>query len=194
MKQETVRKFVVTVFACFAITGVFGQGLVILNNNPQTLVSVFAGGPPISGPTGSFFFGLLTSATGTAGSFTFQNLYATNSGVAVGRFIGGTVSVPGWAAGTTKFYEIAGWGSSLGTTFNPIWLTVTPGPSFGISVLGSGVAGGTTAGGQSFPTLPLFGGTGITSGFTLNTLIPEPSGMALGGLGVGALLIFRRRR
>jgi hypothetical protein len=177
-------------------TGAFAQGVVIFNNSPATLVSSQNPGQTataISGAAGSFFFGLLTSATGAPGSFTFANLYATNSGAAAGRFIGGTVGVTGWAAGTTMSYEVAGWTSALGTTFNPAWLTTHPGGFFGTSVVGSGVAGGTTAGGQSFPTLPLFGGTGIGTGFVL-TGVPEPSSMALAGLGAAALLIFRRRK
>jgi hypothetical protein len=181
-------------------TGAFAQGVVIFNNNPATLVSsgqTAQTATAISGAAGSYFFGLLTSATGAAGSFTFQNLYGTNSAVGAGRFFGGTVSVPGWAAGTTMSYEVAGWGSSLGHTFNPAWLTSAPNGFFGVSAVGSGIAGGTTAGGQSFPTLPLFGGTGIGTGFALTgptSVVPEPSSMALAGLGAAALLIFRRRK
>jgi len=97
------------------------------------------------------------------------------------------------------FYELAGWSSAGGaTTFNAAWVksdgtaAASGLPSlFGVSPIGSGVAGG---GAQSLPTLQLFGGaSGIQSGFTL-TGVPEPTSMALAGLGAAALLIFRRRK
>ena len=182
-------------------TGAFAQGVVIFNNNPATLVSsgvTASTATAISGPAGSYYFGLLTSPTGGAGTWTFSNLFATNSAAAAGRFIGGTVPVPGWAPGTTQSYQVAGWSSSLGHTWNPAWLASQPaGGQFGVSAIASGVAGGTTAGGQSFPTLPLFGGTGIGTGFALTGttgVVPEPTSMALAGLGAAALLIFRRRK
>jgi len=181
-------------------TGAFAQGVVIFNNNPATLVSSGASAQTataISGTAGSYYFGLLTSPTGGAGTWTFANLYATNSAAAAGRFIGGTVPVSGWAPGTTQSYQVAGWSSTLGATFNPSWLVTQPANGFfGTSAIASGVAGGTTAGGQSFPTLPLFGGTGIGTGFALTgaSVVPEPSSMALAGLGAAALLIFRRRK
>jgi hypothetical protein len=177
-------------------TGAFAQGLVNFANNPQTLVSANIGGnvAAINGPSGSYYFALLTSAT-PAGPFTFTTLMGTNLVNSTGgRFSGGNgVQVPNWAPGTTMNYEVAGWDASLGSTFNPAWLTVAPATGlFGISAVGSGVAGG---GAQSLPTLLLFGGTGITSGFSLTgTSVPEPSSMALAGSGAAALLSFRRRK
>jgi hypothetical protein len=179
-------------------TGAFAQGLVNFANNPQTLVSANINGnlANISGPSGSYYFALLT-ATAPTGPFTFTGLLGTNLVNATGgRFSGGNgVAVPNWAPGTTLNYEIAGWDASLGSTFNPAWLTTAPSTGlFGISAVGSGVAGG---GAQSLPTLQLFGGTGITSGFSLTgtgPIVPEPSSMALAGLGAAALLIFRRRK
>ena len=177
-------------------TGAFAQGLVNFANNAGTLVSANIGGnvATTSGPAGSYYFGLLTSAT-AAGPFTFANVLGTNQVTANGgRFTGGNgIAVNGWAPGSTMFYEVAGWEQSLGTTFNPAWLTTAPSGLFGLSVVGSGVAGG---GSQSLPSLPLFGGTGITQGFTLTggASVPEPSSMALIGLGAAALVIFRRRK
>jgi hypothetical protein len=175
-------------------TGAFAQGLVSFANNPQTLVSANIAGnvAALTGPAGSYYFALLT-APGAAGPFTFANVYGTNLvNTSGGRFSGntaGSVVVTGWAPGATLSYEVAAWESSLGPTFNAAWLTTHPNGLFGVSAVGSGVAGG---GAQSLPTLQLFGGTGITAGFTL-TSVPEPTSMALVGLGAAALLIFRRR-
>jgi len=175
-------------------TGAFAQGLVNFANAPQQLISANIGGnvASISGAAGSYYFGLLISSNGAAGSFTFPNVYGTNSGIAAGRFSGGNgITVNGWAPGVTMSYQVVGWSSSLGTTFNNAWLTKPPtGGLFGESSIASGVAGG---GSQSLPPLIPFGGTGIPTGFTL-TSVPEPSSMALAGLGAAALLIFRRRK
>jgi len=176
-------------------TGAFAQGLINFANSPTTLVSANIGGntAAISGAAGSYYFGLLTSPTGGAGTWTFSGLYATNLVNSTGgRFSGGNgVAVPNWAAGTTQSYEVAAWSSALGHDFNPTWLVNAPGGLFGVSAVGTGVAGG---GAQSLPTMQLFGGaTGIQAGFTL-TAVPEPTSMALAGLGAAALLIFRRRK
>jgi len=183
-------------------TGAFAQGLVNFFNNGTTLASFGpnGAGAATTGAAGSYYFGLLTSATGAAGSFQFANVYATNQAVA-GRFFGGaSVTVAGWAAGATMSYEIAGWSQSLGTTFNPNWLTGNFGAAsgfFGLSGVGSGQAGGSTATG-TLPNFNLFGGTGLTSGFNMaptgGVVTPEPTSMALAGLGAAALLIFRRRK
>jgi len=176
-------------------TGAFAQGLINFANSPATLVSADIGGnvAAINGTAGSYYFGLLTSATGTAGSFSFAGVYGTNLvNASGGRFSGGNgVVIPNWAPGATMFYEVAGWSGTLGHDFNPSWLTAAPTTGlFGISASASGVAGG---GPNSLPPLVPFGGTGIPSGFTV-VATPEPTSMALAGLGAAALLIFRRRK
>jgi len=175
-------------------TGAFAQGVVNFANSASTLVTATINGSTASiagSATATYYFALLTGNTAT-GPFTFSGNYATNS-VAAGRFVENGVTVNGWAAGTTKFYEIAGWSSSLGASWTPGWQVQPPAGLFGISAIGSGTAGGTDANGNAIPPLPLFGGSGITSGFNL-TSVPEPTSMALAGLGAAALLIFRRRK
>jgi hypothetical protein len=176
-------------------TGTFAQGLINFFNNPSTLISVGPPGVPGVMPAnnaGAYYFGLLIAPVGST-AFTFANVYGTNQSVA-GRFTGGNgVPVPGWAAGVTMQYEIVGWSADLGATFNASWLTQFPTSApFGFSGIGTGAAGGATATG-TLPNFNLFGGTGLTSGFAM-ALIPEPSSMALTGLGAAALLICRRRK
>jgi hypothetical protein len=93
------------------------------------------------------------------------------------------------------FYEVAGWSASLGPVFNPNWLNNQFGGVsgfFGVSGIASGAAGGGSP--VPAPALPLFGGTGL-QGFSMTpTTVPEPTSMALAGLGAAALLIFRRRK
>src|SRR5579859_5700215 len=159
-----MKRIVSTLCLSMMAFGALAQGLINFENTPTTLISAVGVGnaTTLSGPPGAYLFGLLI-APAPVGPFTFSGLYATNivssSG---GRFSGGNgVAVSGWAPGATMFYEIFGWASSDGTIYNPAWInadgTGNPGRPdlFGISSIGSGVAGG---GPQSLPPLPLFGG------------------------------------
>ena len=84
-----------------AVPAVFAQGTVIFANTQTTLVSSGPAGLalPISGPPGSYYFGLLIAPVGTlaASQFAFTGVYATNSAVA-GRILpsGYSPAVPGW--------------------------------------------------------------------------------------------------
>jgi hypothetical protein len=187
-------KTIATLLTIFAIgTSAFAQGTVTFNNNPATLITLGYGGQggliPAGAP-GSYYFGLLTSFTGAAGSFTFSGVYGTNN-AAAGRFTGGTATLASIAPGTTFFFEVAGWSASLGATFDPSWLDFNPtSGNFGVSGVGTATAGGGT---PPAPPGIIFGATGLTSGFGLEPPIaPEPSTMALAALGACVLLIRRR--
>jgi len=181
-------------------TGAFAQGLVTFANTGITQISTTpAGGTAAAfsaSPVGSYYFALLTSASG-AGPFSFSGVTATNTASA-GRMgpPGYTPTVASWAPGATLFYEVAGWSASLGAAFNPNWLNGQFGGAsgfFGTSAIASGAAGGGSP--VPAPALPLFGGTGL-QGFNMSAVgaVPEPTSMALAGLGAAALLIFRRRK
>ncbi len=82
----------------------------------------------------------------------------------------------------------------MGTTFQNSWLSLSqPVPGVGWSSIATGSPGGFNAGtGGTDPNLPIFNATTIASGFLIP--VPEPTTMALAGLGAAALLIFRRRK
>jgi len=186
-------------------TGAFAQGLVNFINTATTQSSATVNGVQgaTSGAPGAYYYALLIANAGTTDpkAFTFSGLYATNL-AAAGRFTGGNnKSVTGWDAGTSKSYEVAIWSASLGTSFNPTWLTLAANDPawgnsgvFGLSGIATGISGG--AGSPASPSYNLFGGaTGIASGFNATPVgVPEPTSMALAGLGAAALLIFRRRK
>jgi hypothetical protein len=188
-------------------TGAFAQGTINFQNSGQTLVTATingntaAIGNSTSGST--FYFGLLISPSTGAANFTFTGLYATNTAATTGGRLGGGngIPVPGWGGGVVMNYELVGWSSTAGHDFNTAWVNADgsvgnrPQDLFGISSIGTGAAGGLDAGGNALPTYNLFGGNGITSGFNLTgATVPEPTSMALAGLGAAALLIFRRRK
>jgi len=182
-------------------TGAFAQGTVVFFPAPSTLSSATINGvqAATSGAAGSYYYGLLTSATPT-GAFTFTGNYATN--LAVAGYFGSpaAITVNGWAAGATMSYEVAVWSKSLGATFQAGWLTGNFGGlsgNFGLSAVATGASGG--LGTPATPAFNLFGGAnGIQNGFNAASVgggaVPEPTSMALAGLGAAALLIFRRRK
>ena len=180
-------------------TGAFAQGTITFVNNNTWLVS--AGGSPLpSGAPATFWFTVLSGAPNATdlATFTPTGAYGTNQ-TSAGRVFGGSgLVVQNWAAGVNRSFVIAGWSANLGTTWNPAWLTGDFGGAstgfFGTSpIVASAAAGGALPDGSSLPPLNMWGGTsGLQSGFNLAP-IPEPTTLALAGLGAAALLIFRRR-
>jgi hypothetical protein len=193
-----MRLVVSALFALSITPAIFAQGLVNFANTANTLVyaqAPYYNGPVsvMSGPPGSYYFGLFFGG-GPFLNPTFTGIYATNTGVN-GLFNGGVVAVPGWGAGTSRDYFVAGWSASVGHDFQPTWfidISTIPAEDFGWSHTGTGTAGD----GTSIPVLNLFdgGGNTITSGFTLVTrLVPEPSTASMIVLGAGVILSYRVR-
>jgi len=196
-----MKKLAVMLGVCAVAAGAFAQGTVQFFPTPSTLSSAKDAQGNVaatSGAAGSYYYGLLTAATPN-GPFTFTGTYATNLSQA--GFFGSPAArtVTGWAPGATMSYEVAMWSSSLGTTWNPLWLVGNfrnASGTFGLSTIATGAAGG--LGVPATPPLSLFGSTGISTGIlgspTGGAVVPEPTSMALAGLGAAALLIFRRRK
>jgi hypothetical protein len=202
-----MRKLAAILCLSALTTGAFAQGLVNFINTATTLSSATVNGTSAAttGNPGSYYYGLLIAAPGTTDllAFRFAGLYATNL-AAPGRFSGGiNVPCPVWAAGAAMSYVVVMWSASLGTDFNAQWLLTGNFPGapwgavFGLSTIATGIAGG--AGTPASPAYNLFGGaTGISQGFGAVQVggvpAPEPSSIALVGLGAAALLISRRRK
>lgn len=198
-----MKKLALTLCLIVTATVAMAQGTVKFANSSTTLVSV--DGAATGTTPGTYFYGLFTAPVGTTDplAFTFSGVYATNT-AAAGRFQGGPntgVTVPGWATSDTRAFIVAGWSANLGHDYQAAWAQpgfFAPGAGyyFGWSGIGTGAAGGTDAGGNPVPVLVTFGAApAITTGFGLPMLpVPEPTTMALAGLGAAALLIFRRRK
>jgi hypothetical protein len=168
------RTFFLVLFLTLC-SSAFAQGLVHFQNTPATLVSFNYGGDirPISGAPGPYYFALLIAPMGGSNvtDFVFCGLYATNIS-AEGRFGGPSeAQVPGILPGQMFGFEIAGWTSEAGPTFQKDWLDVPPCGGMGFSTVGSGIAGGSSTNGI-LPALDLFGGeTGIQVGFTISAVL-----------------------
>jgi hypothetical protein len=136
----------------------------------------------------------------------FTGNYATNTS-ALGRITAatpnanGAVTIPGRAAGETVGLVVVGWNIAAGGTSlvslidsmnrSPdLWTWSASGGRYGISSVAHILLGD----GDLIPNRSVFGaGPGQISGFVLGGVIPEPSAMALIGLG-SAMLVFHRRR
>jgi hypothetical protein len=200
------------VLCCWVKTTSFGQGIVDFENFNNSLIST-SGGPTtglISGPVGTYYFTLLsapTSQTTVNNSLTGWDLassYGYNT-TTPGLMNGNITTDPGtlvlgWGPGEAANFLIVGWSANIGTSYGAAtawWNNGNPnaGPSgyFGISDIAQDVL----VGGNPFPVPTIFGPTpgGEVQGFTLNYYsVPEPSTLALGGLGSAVLLAFSRRR
>jgi hypothetical protein len=204
----------------------FGQGYVSFFNSSSTRFSTnsAAGQAFVTAtakPIGSYYFALFaapstqntisTSVDPTLNGWTYVGI-ATNTAQG-GRLDGNNfdttggsfnaMQTPGFAGGSTADFAIAGWSSSIGTTWAQAqawWANGTHagsasvGGSFGIApTVGNDVVVAAAGGPYNNP----FGTTaGTINGFGLNyyPAIPEPTGFALAGLGAAAMLIFRRRK
>src|SRR6185369_17440302 len=190
-----MKIIVFAVMTLSAAAPLAAQGLVNFANTPSTSVYVQNTYPDSSysimhAAAGTYYFGLFLGQLNQSWSFT--GLYATNTGVD-GLFSGGVVAVPGWAAGTSANYFVAGWRGPH--DFDARWLSFSglP-PIFGVSLNGLGISGDSS----STPVLNLFdGGSGtISSGFfqLQNNLVPEPSAAAIASVGAGLMLVHEIRK
>jgi hypothetical protein len=101
------------------------------------------------------------------------------TGNAAGLIVSTVVTVPGVAGGGSGVAQMVAWDNSTGATWDEATIR---GMSEIIPISGLGAPGGATPPNS----------VGLTS-FNL-FVVPEPSTIALGVLGLGALLVFRRRK
>jgi hypothetical protein len=195
MKQTLL--FAVAVL--ISLTGAFGQGTLIFNNNASAAYNLYtnnSSGTPlglISG-AGRYRVGLYasTNLSATAGSLELVGL-ATNTALA-GKFNGGSAFVlpNGYPSSQQIVFQLRAWSLGAGTSFAEA-LTAAAADPLNVA-LGASPLGTTTPGGGLIQAGALFGTTPglLSSGFGLG--VPEPSSIALGLLGLGAIALFRRRR
>ena len=196
-----MKKLLLAGAALLCVATAYGQGRVAFLNNSTTPISTNTtsiGGA--SGPTsgaGNFYFGLYVGTLGTPSNALTLNILATNSGIA-GRLTGGSPAplVAPHADGTTYplTFQIRGWSAAGGTSYEAALLAQATNPNI---LTGASILGQVTPTFAPVVQAALFGtsGGGLVPGFALAPGgVPEPSSIALGLLGLGAIALFRRRK
>lgn len=198
-----MKKILIAVGLAALVSSASAQGLINFLNSPATLVTLADAEGNSLGSTpnvaGQFYFQLFIAPAGTSSDAAFVGGVLATNQASAGRFSGGVnVQVPGYAAGSTVAILVRGWSASYGNNY----ATALEAWNQGIAgyIGSSAIAPNFTLGGfdgtATLPTLPAFGGSvGIQGGFTLVAPpVPEPTSMALAGLGAASLLVFRRRK
>jgi len=195
--------------------GAYAQGLVSLTDTSVFISTNTTGTAGLLAGNGNYYFELLyqldtgqaaptftASASGLA-AWTDSTLSGTNN-TALGHAQAGIagengttgITVSGWGGGQYAYYVVLGWSGNEGNWTNVVaaintaggWLN--PNGLFGYSMIGHAEAASSPA-----PAQILFGtATGlINTGWSL-TPVPEPTTLALAGLGGLSLLLLRRRK
>ena len=205
-----MKKLIITTAATLVTVAAFAQGTVAFSNGAFNKIS--------SGETGSasstwslvpttaglinygLFYGLGQSTTlslvPTLGVNSTANagVIANSGGTTIGA-----LAVPLSTVGESDVWiQIKGWSASYGTD----WAAAQAGAAIGNGYFGTtgaainvGPLGPTTGPGMAFwATASVTNPSLHPGGITLFTTVPEPGTMALAGLGVAAMLIFRRRK
>jgi hypothetical protein len=210
--MKSLKKMLVSVSSLAMTSLCFSQGFVSFNSSPGARVSTnYLGTTGLISGAGDYYFALLVAPTSqttidlSLAGWTFVG-YGTNT-AGLGWLNGNTagngsaVPVAGYDPESSANFAVVGWSSNLGHDLSPI-VSSWPNPSTysgaGIPFFGfSGIAQNIILGDPIGPYPALFGSaSGFIHGFTLYSVtsaIPEPTGLAIAGIGAGALL-FRRRK
>jgi hypothetical protein len=197
-----------------ATTFSFAQGTVHFANGSTSLISADGVPMPVSGTQPFIFAIFLAPSTTVDGDghitsingplFQLAGAYTQNSPIAAGRVVlqsGVDVTSAGgnpnsFGPGSTVDYLVRGWSANAGSTWAEalaFWNLGNPPQSmwFGQSTIGNDLV----LGGGAIPNTIIFGPNGGPQipGFNLYNPIPEPSTLAMAGLGAVALWRFRRR-
>ena len=166
------------------------------------LIASYGGPVPSSSPLDAAWSGAVL--TGVNFAVTAGGISGQGGALGAGATGWGAPTGLNYTDATEKYFMIVGWSSNLGTTWGVVsadlasnWATL-PGTYafFGTSPIGYGFSGGAFL----LPATSLFNPTqgmpgALTAGFDLNYVaVPEPSTIALAGLGGLSLLLFRRRK
>jgi hypothetical protein len=206
-----MKKILSTIAILAVASAGFAQGFVSLGNGTGTLFSTngFAAGEPAS-TTAYYFDVLVQSWTGSIVAATGTNAVTTgnwlDTGVVTPNIQTGQpgkvntasgAQAANWAVGVTNEFIIVGWTANLGATWALAEANLASGlfgqtlPSFEAS--GAAAPGTPSVLWGPSSTGPQTYGNPIATGLNLAP-IPEPTTLALAGLGSLSLLLFRRRK
>jgi hypothetical protein len=201
MLQQTGANFLVSTNAAAIGQGIGVTAKTALGFDYAVLIANYGGPVPSSSPLDAAWSGAVL--TGVNFGLTAGGISGQGGGAGAAATGWGAPTGPQYTDGTEKYFMIVGWSSNLGANWGVVsadlasgWATL-PGQNafFGTSAIGFGYSGG---GPFTLPVSALFNPTlsmpgALTSGFQL-MVVPEPTTLALAGLGGLSLLLFRRRK
>jgi len=189
-----MKKILLTTIAAGCSFAAFGQGQVVFENfNTSSTVNFGKQAPGTPAPLGGFTVALLWNNGSSFQVINTFNSSTANVGASnPGYFNAGVINVPTFTA--TGTFEVEGWYNTAGT-----YGTYATAVAAATGTTYAGVTTQFTAKEVQSPTTPVdmaVNGAvaGQWSGAVLLTPVPEPTTIALGGLGAAALLLFRRRK
>jgi hypothetical protein len=177
-----MKKLLLTLALAAVATYTYAQGTIQFANNAGTRFTVMGVRPTVLAPS-TFVFGVYVGTTADALSAQPVGPLGTNA-TTIGLISGPNpqaYAVPG-EPNTTVFVQIRGWESRFGS-----WQEGQQG-LHGQTAVRPVVLGPTTG-----PGTVVWSSTDLTK-FQAIDLVPEPSAIALAVLGLGSLLLFRRRK
>jgi hypothetical protein len=188
-----MKRILLTSIAAGCSLAAFGQGQVVFENfnNSNANITLNTSSPANAAPVTSGHGFAVALLWYNGSSFQIVATSQTSGGLA-GTFNGGTVTLPGFQASGT--FEVEGW---YGATQN--YASYAAAQAAGGSYLGI-TTSFTAAEAESPAPTPtmVIGGEGTPPPGAWNgdlvLVVPEPSTIALGGLGAAALLLFRRKK
>lgn len=184
-----MKKLIITASLMIAAAASFGQGQLIFANNAATSItnSLTGAATPGSAAQDDAQVALYVGNVGdSVGSLTLTGP-VTNC-FSAGRFSGGTRTLTGWT-GTIQL-QVRAW---LATTVYPSYEAAVAAALGGDASVVVGVSSPFSFATTQSPTLPnSIAGNGLDAIRLIP--VPEPSSIALGLLGLGAVALFRRRK
>jgi hypothetical protein len=189
--------------------GAFAQGTIIFGNDAATLVTTnndFNSGPALSAMQVRVTLWYSTAVSAPALPSWFNGwsfagwtqstpTTADNAGVPLaGRFAGGTQTLDTAAGGSSPWVFVAGWTGGYADFASAYAAAILDDfTAFGVSGTWQNPTGNPNGAPPTPAVSMVLGGAGF-NGLVLRPIIPEPSSLALAGLGAAALLVFRRRK
>jgi len=184
-----MKKLLITVAAVLATLNMYAQGTVNLANNSATAVYVDSVGGTSPKADSSYAVGLYYAPDGTTDDSLFTLLAPTARILGSGVYNANSRTAPTASAGGFGMFQVRVWSAASGATYEDALL------------LGQGKAGKSnimrvdTGDPTSVPagTPASLAAAGLQP-MAVTTIVPEPSTIGLGILGVGTLLLLRRRK
>lgn len=184
-----MKKLLLTLAFGLGIVASHAQGTVTFANAASSAITnISVAGPPY--PRATVTVGLYGStATNLANASSLSLIGAVGNTFTPGLFSLGTRTINGIAAGDSVTLQVRAWSGAFATYEAAAASAVAD----GVTLVGVSSFWVQPTGGGIIATPPITGAGRLTT-FNVTTAIPEPSSIALGVLGLGAIAFFRRKK